>query len=358
MAFARRVYSEKITGEDRQLQETASPESLARWAAFAKSDIGLDPTDADHQNVLRFALLDFIADFANWNNSTVPAYLETSRALTQAAHEALGGAPGTRPLVVDPFAGGGSIPLEALRVGADVFASDLNPIPVILNKVILDYVPKYGERLITAVKKWAGWLQQRAEEELAFLYPLDSSRTKPIAYLWARTVRCEGPECGAEIPLIRSSCIAQRGKQSIYLAPCCGREKKQIRFDIVCDGKTGGAELGILRRSSATCPICGFTTSAGNVRSQFTGRKGGVADAPFSPWSQRTRTIRGGPIGCHSRTITLRWRVRSPFLKHLGELRPKMFQTSRFRTCEAFSISNCSIRRNGVTCSRPVSLHP
>ena len=62
--------------------------------------------------MLRFALLDFIADFANWDNSTVSEYLETSRALTQAAHEALA-ATGTRPLVVDPFAGGGSIPLEA-----------------------------------------------------------------------------------------------------------------------------------------------------------------------------------------------------------------------------------------------------
>ena len=67
---------------------------------------------------LRTALTSsFIADFANWDNSTVGEYLETSRALTQAAHEALGGEPSTRPLVVDPFAGGGSIPLEALRVG-------------------------------------------------------------------------------------------------------------------------------------------------------------------------------------------------------------------------------------------------
>ena len=73
------------------------------------------PTTPAHLNKLRFALLDFIADFANWDNSTVPTYLETSRALTQAAHESLGGAPGTRPLVFDPFAGGGSIPLEALR---------------------------------------------------------------------------------------------------------------------------------------------------------------------------------------------------------------------------------------------------
>jgi hypothetical protein len=92
---------------------------------IAPGDPPRDPTDPDHQNVLRFALLDFIADFANWDNSTVPAYLETARALTQAAHEALGGEKGPRPLVADPFAGGGSIPLEALRVGAGAFASDL-----------------------------------------------------------------------------------------------------------------------------------------------------------------------------------------------------------------------------------------
>ena len=71
---------------------------------------------------MRYALLDFIADFANWDASTAPIFLDTARALTQAAHESLGGIPGTRPLVVDPFASGGSIPLEALRIGADAFA--------------------------------------------------------------------------------------------------------------------------------------------------------------------------------------------------------------------------------------------
>ena len=89
-------------------------------------------------------MLDFIAEFANWDLSTNRFFLDTSRALTQSAHEAFGGAIGARPLVVDPFAGGGSIPLEALRVGADAFASDLNPIPVLLNKVVLEYIPKYG----------------------------------------------------------------------------------------------------------------------------------------------------------------------------------------------------------------------
>ncbi len=81
----------------------------------------------------------------------MPVVLETVRALTVAAHESLGGAPGTRPLIVDPFAGGGAIPLEALRVGADAFASDLKPVAVLLTKVILEYVPKYGQRLADEV---------------------------------------------------------------------------------------------------------------------------------------------------------------------------------------------------------------
>ena len=97
-----------------------SEESFGRLVAIQKNSTLLDdPVE------LRRVLLDFIADFANWDNSTDKAFLETARALTQAAHESLGGEPGSRPLVVDPFAGGGSIPLEALRVGADAFASDL-----------------------------------------------------------------------------------------------------------------------------------------------------------------------------------------------------------------------------------------
>ena len=168
-AFARRVYPERITEESRQLQRTLTEESRVRWEAFAGPDFAIDPADPAHQNILRFALLDFIADFANWDNSTVPAYLETSRALTQAAHEALGGEPGTRPLVVDPFAGGGSIPLEALRVGADAFASDLNPVAVLLNKVVLEYIPKYGQRLADEVRKWGRWIKEEAQKELCLL---------------------------------------------------------------------------------------------------------------------------------------------------------------------------------------------
>lgn len=122
---------------------------------------------------VRKALLDFIADFSNWDNSTKEQYLNTARKLTQSAHEALGGEPGTRPLVVDPFAGGGSIPSEALRVGADAYASDLNPVAVLLNKVALEYIPKYGQNLADEVRKWGQWIKNEAEIELAEYYPRD-----------------------------------------------------------------------------------------------------------------------------------------------------------------------------------------
>ena len=123
----------------------------------------------------------------------VREYLETSRALTQAAHEALGGATGTRPLVVDPFAGGGSIPLEAFRVGADAFASDLNPVPVLLNKVVLEYIPKYGQRLADEVRKWGDWINIEGTKELGKFYPKDAEGATPMAYLWARTINAKDP---------------------------------------------------------------------------------------------------------------------------------------------------------------------
>src|SRR5437870_4936192 len=203
-AFASRVFSERVNEEELLLKESASPESLARWEAIAAGTLTLDADQQADMPILRLCLLDFIADFASWDNSTVPAYLETSRALTQAAHEALGGEPGTRPLVVDPFAGGGSIPLEALRVGADAFASDLNPVAVLLNKVVLEYIPKYGQRLADEVRKWGEWIKAEAEKELAEFYPKDPDGATPIAYLWARTIRCEGAGCGAEVPVMRS----------------------------------------------------------------------------------------------------------------------------------------------------------
>src|SRR5205814_7687896 len=157
------------------------PESYSRFVAVQKA-----PSRLTDNKELRAVLLDFIADFADWENSASGEYLDTSRALTRASHEALGGIAGTNPLVVDPFAGGGSIPLEALRVGGDAFASDLNPVAVLLNKVALEYIPRHGQQLADEVRKWGQRIKEQAERELAEFDPTGPDGATPTAYLRAR----------------------------------------------------------------------------------------------------------------------------------------------------------------------------
>jgi adenine-specific DNA methylase len=278
-AFACRVFPPRLTEERHQLQETLSIESRGRWEAISGGTLTLDANQSADMPILRLALLDFIADFANWDNSTVPAYLETSRALTQSAHEALGGEPGTRPLVVDPFAGGGAIPLEALRVGADVFASDLNPIAVLLNKMLLEYVPKYGDHLADELHKWGEWVKQEAVKELGQFYPADADGAIPIAYLWGRTIACEGPGCGATVPLIRSLWMSKRASHSVALRLVPRPRAKRVDFEVIGDVRSKDVGEGTVRRGSVTCPICGYTTPVASVRRQLIEQHGGAANA-------------------------------------------------------------------------------
>jgi putative DNA methylase len=293
-------FANKATS-NRQLAASCSQETLAQWLTLAKLENRLDPTNPGHLDVLRSALLDFIADFANWDNSTVREYLDTSRALTQAAHEALGGMPGTRPLVVDPFAGGGSIPLEALRVGADVFASDLNPVAVLLNKVVLEYIPKYGQRLADEVRKWSEWIYAQLEAALHEYYPKTTKGDSVGGYLWARTILSEAPdedEYPIEVPLLRSLLLLK--KQRRYQALRWVRDNKgQVKTEIVtvsyADGKTlqvrrpllelfqpsspSEVEKGTSSGGAATCPVTGYTTPVERVRRQLMTRRGGAEDA-------------------------------------------------------------------------------
>lgn len=233
----------------------------------------------DDPTAVRAALLDFIADFANWDNSTSRDYLETARCLVQVAHESLGGAPGTRPLVFDPFAGGGAIPVEALRVGADAFASDLNPVAVLLNKVVLEYIPKHGLRLAEEIRRWGAWVKEQAEKELARFYPSDPDGAVPIAYLWARTVRCEGPGCGAEVPLLRSLWLSKKRDRLVAVRLIPRADAATVDVEIVQKPRAADADRGTVRRGSATCPRCNYTTPVKAVRAQLKARRGGAADA-------------------------------------------------------------------------------
>jgi putative DNA methylase len=228
---------------------------------------------------LRAGLLDFIADFSNWDLLNNRDYLDVSRNLVIAAHEALGDGASAQPVVVDPFAGGGAIPLEALRVGAYTFASDLNPVAVLLNKVLLEYVPKYGPRLAEEVKRWGELVGRAVERELSGFYPLRANGERPVAYLWARTVKCEGPKCGVQIPLLRSLLVAKRGRRSVALKLVPRPRQKEIAVQIVEDGAESSVGHGTIRQGAATCPLCGYTTKPDRVRAQIVDQRGGADSA-------------------------------------------------------------------------------
>ncbi len=237
--------------------ESFRKEATDRMRAF-RDKRGGQQRDWDDPLEVRKALLDFIADFANWDNSNNADYLEVSRALVQIAHITSGGLPGTRAQVVDPFAGGGAIPLEALRVGAEAFASDLNPVAVLLNKVVLEYIPTHGQQLADEVRKWGDWVRNEAEKELAAFYPTDTDGAIPVAYLWARTIHCEGPGCGTEVPLLRSLWIAKKKNRSVSLKLVPDKRLKRIDL-LITDGPPVG-KGGTSSGGAATCPVCGFTT--------------------------------------------------------------------------------------------------
>ena len=237
------------------------------------------PSDSADCAGIRRALLDFIAEFACWELSTNRYFLDAARALSAAAHSVLDDGSTARQLVADPFAGGGSIPLEAIRIGADAYASDVNPVAIVLNKVLLEHIPKYGGLLATEIRRRGQDIKAQAMRELSAYYPRDPDGSSPVAYLWARTIRCEGPGCGAVLPLIRSPWLARRPGRNIALRLVPRPRLKRVDFEIIEGTMSDGLHDGTVARGAATCPLCGYTTPVASVREQLKVRRGGTHDA-------------------------------------------------------------------------------
>ena len=269
----------------------------SRWDQQVETDEGL-----------RRVILQFIANFANWDNAANRDYLETGRALVLAAH------PEETPLIVDPFAGGGAIPLEALRLGCETFASDLNPVACLILKVMLDDIPRHGSGLADELRRVGAEIKGMAEKELAELYPKDADGATPIAYLWARTLRCEAPNCGAEIPLMRSLWLCRKRKRKWALCTKVLRADgvaPRVEFDIFEPESNSEVADGTVTRAKATCVCCGAVLPPARVRAQLSAQKGG-ADAVFNKDGCRTGgarmtavvTLRPGEPGRHYRLPT------------------------------------------------------
>lgn len=260
--------------------EHCPPDFKLTARAFLRQLPGrMGTTDVD----LRHALLRFIGDFSDWDHASQLQFLQVGRGLVKAAY------PEDTPLVADPFSGGGSIPLEALRLGCDAIASDLNPLACLILKVLLEDIPQHGLQLAADLRENAQDVRHAAAKDLLTFYPVDTDGARPIAYLWARTVRCESPNCGAEIPLVRS----------FWLSKKAGR-KRALRYRVTSNkASPTGFALEIFRPfadtevphgnivdGNASCLCCRAVLTAPRVRAQLSSNRGGT-DALFDAAGKR-----------------------------------------------------------------------
>ena len=281
------------------------PEEFKRSARQILSAVRQPPANDVE---LRKALLWFIGAFANWDMAAHPTYLQVGRHLVQAAHGE------EAPLVVDPFAGGGSIPLEALRLGCEAFASDLNPVACLILKVMLEDIPRHGPKLVDELRRVGIEIKAAAEKELTDLYPPDADGATPIAYLWARTVRCEAPNCGAEIPLMRSFWLCKKTRRKRALRPRVVRgagESPRVELEVFEPRADNEVNAGTVARAKATCVCCSAVLPPERVRAQLAAERGG-ADVVFDAEGRRIGgarmtavvTLRSGARGRHYRLPT------------------------------------------------------
>lgn len=223
---------------------------------------------ADLQDAERKRLFAIIEDLVKWENSTNEEVLERARA------EIRRSCGGVMPPVYDPFSGGGSIPLEAQRLGMPAYGSDLNPVAVIIGKAMIEIPPKFkdmppihpgikersfyrnAEGLAEDVKYYGEWMRQKAWERIGHLYPKVSlpkeyggSKATVVAWIWARTVPSPDPAfSNAHVPLISSYLLSSKSGEEVWLEPIVNKIEKKITYRI----RRGGTTAEITHAKSGT----------------------------------------------------------------------------------------------------------
>jgi putative DNA methylase len=216
-----------------------------------------------------------------WENIHDEALLEQARAEIR---KSCGGHP---PPVCDPFCGGGSIPLEAQRLGLEAHASDLNPVAVLITKALIEIPPRFAGRppvfpgaagsrmswpgatgLAEDVRRYGQWMRGQAEQRIGHLYPkarlADGTEATVIAWIWARTVTCPNPACAGTMPLVRSFWLGKKKGRERYVHPV--PDGKRVRFEI--RGPGGAPRGGTAGRNGAVCLLCGTPVPLAYLRAE------------------------------------------------------------------------------------------
>lgn len=227
--------------------------------------------------------------------------------LAEAHAEILNSTDGNPPPILDLFAGGGTIPLEAQRLGLEAHASDLNPVAVLINKALVEIPPKFAGRppvfpglagsslggwegatgLAADVRAYGEWMRDEAERRIGGHYPEatldDGTKAKVIAWIWARTATCPNPACGIEMPLTRSWWLGKKDGKETWVQPMIVADSghssgKRVAFEIR-HGPVGAPSAGedgtMSGRRGALCVACGSVASVDYIREEaIAGRMG------------------------------------------------------------------------------------
>lgn len=210
--------------------------------------------DEESQAKERQRLFEIIEALVKWENSNNEEVLAAARA------EIMASCDGNPPPVLDPFAGGGSIPLEAQRLGLEAHASDLNPVAVLINKALIEIPPLFADRppvhpdesgdarlktwrgaqgLADDVRYYGSWMRDEAERRIGHLYPKVSlppehggGEATVIAWIWARAVLCPNPACGARMPLVSSWALSTKKGKEAWVDPQVDSRSKAVHYSI------------------------------------------------------------------------------------------------------------------------------
>jgi adenine-specific DNA methylase len=212
-----------------------------------------------------------------------PTWLKAAQGLVRAAY------PDEKPLVVDTFSGGGAIPLEALRIGCDAYASDLNPIAFMISKMMLDHDASAIESVIEEFREAAEFAANYVKSALNQFYPSEDDE-ETVGYFWARTVQCETPACGAEIPLLKSFWLSSSRATKAALRYRIVRHTGSLPlldFEIFEPNSETEVPDATVSRAKARCPCCSTVLAPERVREQLRVRRGGT-DVVFDVKDRRT----------------------------------------------------------------------